>query len=34
MLESETGKNLLMLAAGLEVVGAFLIVKFSTIGEF
>jgi tight adherence protein B len=34
MLESEVGKNLLMLAAGLEVVGAFLIVKFSTIGDF
>jgi len=34
MLESELGKNLLMLAVGLEVVGAILIIKFSTIGEF
>ena len=34
MLESPIGKNLLMLAAGLEVVGAVLIIKFSTIGDF
>jgi len=34
MLESKLGQNLLVLAAGLEVVGAFLIIKFSTIGEF
>lgn len=34
MMESETGRNLLMLAAGLEVIGATLIIKFSTIGEF
>jgi tight adherence protein B len=34
MLESELGKNLLMLCAGLEIVGAFLIIKFSTIGEY
>lgn len=34
MLESKLGQNLLMLAAGLEVVGAVLIIKFSTIGEY
>jgi len=34
MLESKMGQNLLMLAGGLEVVGAILIIKFSTIGEF
>jgi tight adherence protein B len=34
MLESSLGRNLLMLAAGLEAVGAVLIMKFSTIGEF
>lgn len=34
MLESQLGKNLLLLAAGLEAVGAILIMKFSTIGEF
>jgi len=34
MLESKLGQNLLMLAAALEVVGAFLIIKFSSIGEF
>jgi len=34
MLESKLGQNLLMLAAGLEIIGAFLIIKFSTIGEY
>lgn len=34
MLESELGRNLLVLSAGLELVGAFFIIKFSTIGEF
>lgn len=34
MFESSLGKNLIMLAAGLQVVGSFLIIKFSTIGDF
>lgn len=34
MIESELGRNLLILSAGLEIVGAFFIIKFSTIGEF
>lgn len=34
MLESELGRNLLILSAGLEIIGAFFIVKFSTIGDF
>ena len=34
MLETSLGKNLLMLAGFLEVIGAILIMKFSTIGEF
>jgi len=34
MLESDLGRNLLMLSAGLELVGAFFIIKFSTIGDF
>ena len=34
MLESQLGKNLLMACGVLEVVGAALIIKFSSIGEF